>query len=151
MLYVITGGAGSGKSEYAEDLVRRLCPDIKEPQFIRQYMILENLHLVGEHVLLECIPDLLNQRIAEMDQIEEKSVAESVYEDIMSVYRQARNLVVATEEMFSGVVLDPGIKKYLEEMGRLNQLLAAKADAFVEVVYEIPVIYKGLDALRARR
>lgn len=67
MLVVITGGAGSGKMEYAEALIRKMCPDIKDPQFIRQYMILRNLHLAGEHVLLSCIPDLLNQKVMELD------------------------------------------------------------------------------------
>lgn len=148
MFVVITGGAGSGKSEYAEALIRKMCPDIKEPQFIRQYMILRNLHLAGEHVLLECIPDLLNQKVMELDPASEESVAESVFEDIMHIYRQARNLVVIAEDMFAGVVLDPGIKKYLEEMGRLNQLLVSKADVFAEVVYEIPVFYKGADRIR---
>ena len=30
MLYLITGGSGSGKSEYAEDLLRDLCKDQTE-------------------------------------------------------------------------------------------------------------------------
>lgn len=147
MLVVVTGGAGSGKSEYAKAMVDKMCPEVKEPQFIRQYVILRNLHLTGEYVLLECIPDLLNQRIMEIDPASEISVAESVFEDIMYINRQARNLVIAVEEIFSDVVLDPGIRKYIEEMGKLNQLLVAKADAFVEVVYEIPIVHKGFSEL----
>ena len=161
MLYMIFGGSGSGKSAYAENLAVKLCPeekvylatltDIDEEmeqrirdhrkmregksfRTVEQGLALETLDLPGERlVLLECMTNLL---------------ANELYDPkAKHLKAQAEDLIVIAQDAFSEVPMDPEIRRYVKESGRVNQLLAKEADVVVEVKFGLPLVLKGSELL----
>lgn len=71
-------------------------------------------------------------------------LAGMLFEDILSLDRQADFLAVITNEVGAdGEVYAWETMEYIRLMGQLNSLLAEKASQVVEVVYGIPVVLKG--------
>ncbi|MDO4616941.1 MAG: bifunctional adenosylcobinamide kinase/adenosylcobinamide-phosphate guanylyltransferase [Lachnospiraceae bacterium] len=170
MLYVITGGSGSGKSRYAEQQILDLGPARRiyiatmhpydeesfaridrhramraEKQFetLECYTDLKNLEIPsGANVLLECMSNLTANEMYEPGAAGEDTV-EEILEGIRSVQKQAANLVIVTNEIFSdGIEYDPETVRYQQYLGQINQTLAAMADMVTEVVYGIPLMIK---------
>lgn len=170
MIHIVTGGSGSGKSAFAEDLIvgfsgeRRLYiatmyPFDKESrsriarhQRMRAgkgfetaecYTGLSKLAPApGTDVLLECMSNLVANEMYQQD-----GAGEQTYEEICRGVRaladRAENLVVVTNEVFSdGIVYDGQTEQYLKNLGRINRYLGAIADRVTEVVYGIPVRIK---------
>ena len=168
MLYMIFGGSGSGKSAYAEDLAVKLCPeekvylatltDIDEEmerriqdhrrmregknfRTVEQGLSLETLDLSGERlVLLECMTNLLAN---ELYSHEAKHPEMARQHDI----EQREDLIVIAQDAFSEVPMDPEMRRYVKESGRVNQLLAKEADVVVEVKFGLPLVLKGGEIL----
>ena len=64
-------------------------------------------------------------------------------EGIDRLAKQAENLVVVTNELFSdGIEYSPETTCYLEYLGEINRRLGRAADVVCEVVYGIPVFHK---------
>jgi len=187
MLYLVTGGSGSGKSEYAENLAVRLMEQIssregpgrlyyvatlyscdsesdariarhrlmrrdKSFSTIECYSDLSRIHADKKDVLLvECMSNLLANEmylpeggIRDRGNKAEGQLEDKVIQPLRELAEQAGALVVVTNEVFSdGVRYDPESEKYRELLGKLNVALAEVAAAVIEVVYTIPVIYKG--------
>lgn len=167
MVHMITGGSGSGKSEYAESLVlaagegrrvyiatmipygtegsarvarhRRLRRE-KQFETIERYTDLAGLSVEpGCIVLLECVSNLVANEVFEPCGAHEHT-ADRVVAGIRSLSRQAKELFVVTNEVFSdGVTYDAETERYLSYLGEVNCRLAAMADSVTEVVYGIPV------------
>lgn len=184
MLYLITGGSGSGKSEYAETLaVHEFAPQHgqgglfyvatmqpyddecvarierhrnmrKEKGFttIECQTHLERVNAGKQDVLLlECMSNLLaNEMYFEQGRIRGRGeralpqLEEAVLKPLRFLKQSSGGLVIVTNEVFSdGVQYDEETMNYIGLLGRVNQELAAMADAVIEVVCSIPLAVKG--------
>lgn len=171
MLHVITGGSGSGKSEYAENLVlsagegeriyvatmipygeegrqrverhRRLRAQ-KRFRTVECYTKLAELVLPQNGiVLLECMSNLTANEMYEANGAHERTV-EAILQGIDRLREQVRHLFVVTNEVFSdGITYDEETTRYIAYLGAVNCALAQRADAVTEVVYGIPVKVKA--------
>lgn len=171
-LHLITGGSGSGKSEYAERLVTEAAGDekriyiatmIPEGEDGRQrvlrhhelrrercfetvecYTGLARLQIpCGSTVLLECVSNLVANEMFEPEGAHEDT-AGAVLEGIRCLRGQAGRLFLVTNEVFSdGNSYDAETMRYLSYLGAVNRALAAMAEEVTEVVCGIPVPVKG--------
>lgn len=168
MFAVVTGGSGSGKSEYAENLAcslageRRIYVATMRPwdeeglrrierhrrlragkgfETMECFTDLEQLKGVGpkDTVLLECMSNLTaNEFYKQKDQASQR-----IWKGILKLVKSCRHLVVVTNEVFSdGISYDRETVEYMELLGNLNGKLASFADQVTEVVYGIPVAIK---------
>lgn len=173
MLYLITGGSGSGKSSFAEDLVVRLSGDkryyiatmkpfgdegrerVERHRLMRQdkgfttiecYTGIKTLDYEKNSVyLLECMSNLVANEMFDPEGAKDRTVEEIIM-GMETLLEQTRDLVVVTNEVFSdGFLYEDDMKSYLTRLGTINQWLAARAEHVIEVVYSIPVFHKGGD------
>ena len=150
MIYLVTGGSGSGKSEYAESLItaspfsnriylaameaygeegRRRVQRHRKLRQGKGFFTIErprNLNGVltaeqkGGAILLECLSNLAANQLFGPDGM------------------------VVTNEIFSdGIDYGPETGCYIRLLGRMNQWLAQRADMVVQVTAGIPVFFKG--------
>lgn len=97
----------------------------------------------GDCVLLEDLGNLLSNEIWSPAGAGEQAEP-SILTGIDSILERAALLVVVTNEIFSdGTEWTGDMERYVRSLGRLNQALAARAEAVVEVVCGIPVYHKG--------
>ena len=68
-------------------------------------------------------------------------------EGIRHLKGQAEDLIVIAQDAFSEVPMDPEMRRYVKESGRVNQLLAKEADVVVEVKFGLPLVLKGGELL----
>ena len=175
MLCVVTGGSGSGKSEFAEkwlvvhddtggaryyiatmkpfgkEAEKRIARHRRQRQgrgftTIEQYLNLEKVPVEpGASVLLECMSNLVANEMFEDDGSHDKLVT-AIEAGINHLLARAKHVVVVTNEVFSdGEAYDASSMQYLAYLGEVSRMLAKKADLVVEVVYSIPVILKGTE------
>ncbi|MBS6396130.1 MAG: bifunctional adenosylcobinamide kinase/adenosylcobinamide-phosphate guanylyltransferase [Clostridiales bacterium] len=171
MRILVTGGSGSGKSEFAEHLILQLhtkpylyvatmypfdeeCHQRierhrqmrKEKEFdtLECYTDLKHASAEGYGtVLLECMSNLTANEMYQEGGAGERCV-EAVLEGVRHMSGQCEHMVIVTNEIFSdGIDYDAETRKYQQNLGRINQELAKLADLVVEVVYSIPVVHKG--------
>lgn len=170
MLYFITGGSGSGKSEYAEDIAQALqegeliyiatmypfdaecTKKIKKHQFMRRekhfrtmecFVALEKLEIPkGATVLLECLSNLLANEMYREDKASDTAV-DKIIEGLEQLLAKAAHVIVVSNEVFSaGDIAEEETKRYLENLAYLHRWLAEKADKVAEIVYSIPILHK---------
>lgn len=171
MLILVTGGSGSGKSEFAENLVLQLHKEPylyvatmypfdeechrrierhremrKEKHFdtLECYTGLKNAP-VSDYgtVLLECMSNLTANEMYQDGGAKEQCV-ESILIGVDKLQKSCDHLVIVSNEIFSdGIIYDEETIRYQRYLGRINQEIAKKADLVVEVVYSIPVVHKG--------
>lgn len=122
MLLLITGGCGSGKTWIAKGFQNEM--NAKEST-----------------VILDCVAEVL---AVKMESMAAEAVINEVIDDIHKLKDQTENLIVVTNEVFSDVPQKGLRSKFVEYMGRINQILAGEADLFVEAVYGIPVLKKQI-------
>lgn len=171
MLCLITGGSGSGKSEYAESLVLRLQKkprlyiatmypfDVECHLRIRRhrqmraekgfetlecYTGLKDADVRGYGtVLLECMSNLTANELYQAGGAKDRCV-EAILEGVHKIRGQCEHLVIVTNEIFSdGIDYEEETRQYQKYLAELNRRLASMADLAVEVVYSVPVIQKG--------
>lgn len=170
MLLLITGGSGSGKSRYAEDRTvlmgkKRIylatmypydeeCRSrIKRHQDMRREKGFESVECYtglagiriepGADVLLECMSNLVANEMYREGGAGENT-AKAVLEGIVCLQKRASNLIVVTNEVFSdGMEYNSQSQDYLSCLGKINKTMGRTADEVVEVVYGIPVLWKG--------
>lgn len=167
MLITVTGGSGSGKSEYAENLAvslhqgelvyiatmipygeegkrrverHRKMREKKHFQTIECYTDLMNVKLKkGSTVLLECMSNLAANEVFESGRGFEEA-CRSMKDGILHLMEYCENLVVVSNEIFSdGIMYDSETARYMEILGAMNCWLGKQSDRVVEVVYSIPV------------
>ncbi|WP_167957190.1 bifunctional adenosylcobinamide kinase/adenosylcobinamide-phosphate guanylyltransferase [Anaerosporobacter faecicola] len=170
MMMVVTGGSGSGKSEYAEDRTIQYSQDNRiyiatmvafdeearqkinrhrrmrrEKNFttIECYTGLNRLRLDASHtVLLDCMSNLVANEMYQEDGAGNHTVP-CIVEGIHRLKQQVKNLIIVTNEVASdGIVYDEETMRYIRYLGEINQELARMADEVIEVVYGIPVYCK---------
>ncbi|MBQ1311957.1 MAG: bifunctional adenosylcobinamide kinase/adenosylcobinamide-phosphate guanylyltransferase [Blautia sp.] len=171
MMVVVTGGSGSGKSAFAEEKVlsfgemerfyiatmypydEESYKRIKRHQNMRagkkfhtveKYTDVGSISFPGNStVLLECMSNLTANEMflpegAGMD------CAGKVIRDIGILKEKVQNLVIVTNEIFSDAgAYEEETRRYLKNLGEINQGIAGLADELYEVVYGIPVRWKG--------
>lgn len=167
MKVLVTGGSGSGKSVWAEKLVRSL-PE-KAKYYIATMQVcdeetrlrvqrhreqrgdlgmttLEKPTAVGElqleensAVLLEDVPNLLANEMFGGGR------ADRIVGDIEALSSRCGDLVVVTNDVFSdGVSYDGGTAEYVKKLAEIDRALAVMCDCVVEVVFSVPVAVKGV-------
>ncbi|WP_310603330.1 bifunctional adenosylcobinamide kinase/adenosylcobinamide-phosphate guanylyltransferase [Anaerosporobacter sp.] len=171
MMTLVTGGSGSGKSEFAEnrtlayskeDLIyiatmvafdkeaeRKIARHRemrKEKNFTTRecYVNLKSLELKQENtVLLDCMSNLVANEMYQENGSHEDTVKQ-VIDGVMAMKEQVKNVVIVTNEVFSdGVIYDEETNRYIDYLGAINKALAEMADEVIEVVYTIPIYHKG--------
>lgn len=173
MIALITGGSGSGKSAYAEELCVSLHKSSRPMIYIATmypfdeesyrriarhremrknknfdtvecFTGLKNVELPEKTtVLLECMSNLVTNEVFQEGGAKERTV-EAIMEGVGRLIEQAENLVVVTNELFSdGIEYTPETTCYLEYLGEINRRLGQAADMVCEVVYGIPVFHKA--------
>jgi adenosylcobinamide kinase/adenosylcobinamide-phosphate guanylyltransferase len=171
MLTLVVGGAASGKSEYAEELILRLgempryyiatmqpfdeetAARIVKHQRMRAgkrfetiecYTDLASVHLPQRGaVLLECMSNLAaNERYSPAGAGE--NAHRAILEGVAALERQCEHLVIVSNEVFSGGQNYAGdTDAYLRLLAGINRAIAARADRVVEIAHEIPYDYKA--------
>lgn len=173
MFILVTGGSGSGKSEYAENRAvmlagqegkliyiatmypfdeeshrriarHRVLRKGKHFTTLEQYTGLKNIFIPpGSTVLLECMSNLVANELYQPEGARERAVVE-IQAGLQSLVRQCAHLVVVSNEIFSdGISYDGETQRYQRILGEVNRYMAREADQAVEVVYGIPLTYKG--------
>ena len=175
MLTLVIGGAASGKSEYAESLVLRstlpryylatmqvwdaeCAARVAKHRAMRaqkQFATVEcpqNLHLVRlpqqGTALLEDLGNLAANELYRPDGscLPPKQTAEKMLAGIEAIAAQCNHFIIVSNEVFSGGADYAGdTDRYLLALARVNNALAARADAVVRVVCGVPVYYKGVE------
>ena len=168
MLTLVSGGAASGKSEYAESLlsdtthekiyIATMQPFGKDSavkiarhhalragkgfQTLERYRNLEELE-VPENcaVLLECMSNLVaNECFSEAGF---DNAVQRILRGIEHISKSTAEFVVVTNEIFSdGETYDRETAEYIEVLAGVNKELASCADRVIEVVCGIPINWK---------
>lgn len=171
MLTLVTGGSGSGKSAFAEKMVtahnegqriyiatmypfdqesekriarhRKLRKD-KQFQTIECYTNLKAVKVPAHsNILLECMSNLTANEMYQAKGAGTDTVSE-VLKGINYLMKLSSHLIIVTNEVFSdGIQYDDNTMKYLSFLGKINQEIGKRADQVIEVVYGIPIWYKG--------
>lgn len=170
MTALITGGAASGKSEYAEGLLCSLCGGEKiylatmlvqddecgarvlrhrRQRAGKDFVTLEcptglqNLEIpAGSSVLLECLSNLIANELYAPGGAGE-GAGDAIRAGLQRLAKRTNNLVIVSNEVFSAGEPDPETGRYQRLLGEINCFAAALCDRVVEVVCGIPLIHKG--------
>jgi len=170
MLTLVSGGAASGKSEYAEELILRSAArplvylatmeiwDEEDRRRVDRHRALrkdkgfQTVEAPRRHfetqiprdsaVLLECMSNIC---VNECFGPEGPKVAyERIWRGILHLQQQCRDLVIVSNDLFSdGVVYTPESEEYRRILAKLNCTIAAQADQVWEVCCGIPILWKG--------
>ncbi len=172
MLIVVTGGAGSGKSEFAEGLVtasgkgvlcylatmqiwdeecRRRVERHRQMRAGKGFFTVEcPLDLAaaaeqvprGAAVLLEDLTNLASNEW--FGGAGAENMERRVLAGLERVCERSALTVVVANELFSdGIEYDAETARFLEAQGRLNRAVCARADQVYEVVCGLAVCWKG--------
>lgn len=167
MLTLVIGGAASGKSEFAENLVltlpgRRVYVATMEPYdgeclariekhrrqragkgflTLERYRDLGGLEVpTGANVLLECMSNLLANELYSP----QGGGSAAVLGGVERLCARCANLTIVTNEVFSGGKdYEVDTLRYLRALGSVNRALAARANRVVEVVCGCANVLKG--------
>ena len=169
-MILVSGGAASGKSEYAESLIVRLGKGERTYIATMQLFDAEGERRAARHramragkgfQTLECPRDLLSAHIPQGGSILLECMSnlvanemfggmgpdgleERVMAGVTRLADENQLTVIVTNELFSdGIEYEPETQSYIRILGRINRALARRADTVVEVVCGIPVLWKG--------
>lgn len=167
MIALIIGGSGSGKSAYAEKLVKQISQNKRVYIATMRVWDKESENRVARHrtqraelgfetiecpvnlgdiqlpkdatVLLEDIPNLVANEM-----FDENGDVSRIIPAIEKLARSCKNLIIVTGNVFAdGGNYDSETQEYMRLLSEVNAAAAALADCGVEVVYTIPVAFKG--------
>ena len=170
-IYLITGGARSGKSTYAENLALKLCKDssrrcyiataeafddeMRERIRIHQERRADKFFTVESTIeLAKALKDVCDSKKADVILIDCLTVwtGNLLYherleekEKLISALKEATcDVVLVTNETGMGIVPDNALsRRFRDEAGYLNQAVASIADSVVLMVCGLPVFVKG--------
>ena len=167
MIALIIGGSGSGKSAYAEKLVKQISQNNRVYIATMRVWDHESEIRVARHraqrnelgfetiecpikldgveitedatVLLEDIPNLVANEM-----FDENGDVCRIIPTLGKLARSCKNLIMVTGNVFAdGGEYAPETQKYMRLLSEVNAAAAELADCGVEVVYTIPVPFKG--------
>lgn len=171
MLILIIGGAGSGKSLFAEQLTvriasgalyylatmqiiddecqRRVCRHHQQRDG-KGFQTIETPFSLSAHIplfsesgtaLLECLSNFTAN--LQFDSAIQ-DVPAYILQEIQQTAKQFKNLVIVSNDIFSDRVPDDiQTKTYLQNLGTINCRLAAICDIVIEVSNGLPICWKG--------
>ena len=171
MITLISGGSGSGKSEFAENKALSLnkgklfyiatmypydeeCKKKitrhlnlrKDKNFktIECYTNLNSLKFPKKStVLLDCISNIIANEMYNDEGAKENTVIE-ILKGIKSISQQCDNLIVVTNEIYSdGLEYDKETERYIQYSAEICNEISKMATEVIEVVYGIPLRIKG--------
>ena len=165
MIYLISGGSGSGKSKFAEDealkyngrklyiatmenksisakeriLKHRKMRQGKDFEILEKEKFFNNLDLSEyEIVLLECLPNLTANHIYSGGNIN------LLYDDINFLMMAAENLIIVSNDISSCAInYSDEVYKYIKILNQLVCSIAEQADKVIEVTAGTPIYHKG--------
>lgn len=169
MLTLVSGGAASGKSEYAESLVMQSAAPVRVYLATMEVWDDEGRIRIARHralrqrkgfktveaprgldrfafpdnscILLECLSNLCANECFGPEGFD--GAIERIMTGILHLLDHCSDLVIVTNELFSdGITYPQETEAYLSVLGQLNRQLAAKADFVYEVVCGIPICWK---------
>ena len=170
MLTLVTGGSGSGKSEFAEDLsvacksenliyIATMFPyddeSLKKVERHRKMRENKNFKTIecfkdlkdadipeNSTVLLDCMSNLVANEMYLESGAKELTV-KNILAGVLEIKNKCENFVIVTNEVFSdGIDYDDETIRYIKYIGEINKQIGKEADNVVEVVYSIPVYHK---------
>ena len=161
MFILVTGGSGSGKSEFAENIAMKLggkmlyvatmkpyddeclkrierhrkMRDGKGFRTVECYTDLSEITESADTILLECMSNLTaNMMFSDNND----NTFEKIIGGILNL--KSENIVIVTNEISSdGIEYGGDTKMYISLLGRINSVLSKRADKVYEVVYGIPI------------
>jgi len=172
MFILITGGSGSGKSAFAEEIIQRFekpyyyiatmqpfgeetMQKIARHQRMRQkkgFQTIECYYDVSDAevssdgaVLLECMSNLTaNIQFKRTNCQNDKAIDKQIISQVKRLAEKTTHLVVVTNEVFSDLTKQyhTVTQEYITILGKVNCSLTAMADEVYEVVYGIPLRLK---------
>ena len=166
-IILITGGARSGKSTYAEKLALELSPTpvylatarIWDEEFrqrvirhqkrrgpewtnIEEQKELSRHRLEGRIVLIDCITLWCTNFFFDLD-ADVEAALQAVKQEFDNFIRQDATFIFVTNEIGSGAVSENAIqRRFTDLQGWMNQYIASKADQVYLMVSGIPVPIK---------
>ena len=176
MLILIIGGAGSGKSLFAEKIASKLekinlyyfatmqiydeeCKQRvlrhqqqrAEKNFITiETPFLENLLNFPEFStgLLECLSNLLANMQFDSKFSKIENLPELINKKILNLYQNLKNLVIITNDIFADKIPENSdMKSYFQNLGKINCMLAEHAEIVIEINSGNRIIWKGENLL----
>lgn len=170
MIYLITGGERSGKSNYAQNLAlqfssspiyvatarkwdadfqNRIDRHLQERDErwtnIEKEKYLSEIDFSEKVALIDCVTLWLTNFFVDTNNDVELSLEEAKKEFLSITNQEDITLIIVTNEIGMGVHAETHIgRKFTELQGWMNQFLASKADEVVLMVSGIPVKIKGL-------
>lgn len=176
MVVTVTGGSGSGKSEFAENLAvslgqeelvyiatmipygeegRQRVEKHRKMRAEKNFQTIECYTGIGDAevpenavVLLECMSNLAANELFEGGKSYEEACA-SMKSGLEHLIGSCAHLIVVTNEIFSdGISYDKEMVCYMKLLGEMNRWLAQHSQRAVEVVYSIPVEKNVLEELK---
>jgi len=170
MIYLITGGERSGKSNYAQNLAlqfsnspiyvataRKWDEDFQHRidrhqqerderwTNIEKEKHLSEIDFSGKVALIDCVTLWLTNFFVDHKNDVDLSLEEAKKEFLSIINQENVTLIIVTNEIGMGVHAPTHVgRKFTELQGWMNQFLAAKADEVILMVSGIPVKIKGL-------
>lgn len=154
MVILITGGSGSGKSDYAESLLKDSPNKIylatmpytavnssrierhRKRRAEKGFVTIESTGDFskisvppGAHILLEDLPNLLADRMFTPDGTVIENAYELVIKDLTFLMEKTDDLVIVSDDIFSsGTDYDPLTEAYMQILGKLHIWIAKRGE-----------------------
>lgn len=172
MIVVVTGGSGSGKSEYAETLAlntglplkiyaatmkvwdeegRKRVARHRQMRAGKGFQTVECFHEPGQMELpkgakksaVVLLECMSNLTANEYYRLGREKAVNALLHDLDLLEQSCACLIVVTNEVFSdGVAYEQETFEYMEILGEVNRYLGQTAASVTEVVYGIPIQIK---------
>lgn len=166
MICLVTGGAGCGKSTWAEKLVDSLPRENRYYIATMQVYDEESRQRVARHraqradkgfTTIECEKDLASVQVPRgstvlledlvnltANEMFDDGNAERIFPALQALGERCGHLVMVTNDVFAdGVTYTGSMTDYLKNLAAVNQAAARMADTVIEVIYAIPLALKG--------
>lgn len=171
MLFLVTGGSGSGKSSLAENLIcqiqthslyylatmeiwdaecRRRVERHRKMRAGKSFITVEVPHhletivpklTIGGAALLECMGNLLAN---EQFNVCRENPDLSILRGIEKLQKRLAHVCIVTNDIHAeDVPADTSTREYLRQMGQIGCVLARQADIVIEACCGLPIFWKG--------
>lgn len=167
-IILITGGARSGKSSYAEKLALSLSPnpvylatariwdeefrkrvikhqEIRGPEWtnIEEEKILSRHSLLGRTILIDCVTLWCTNYFYDLDADTDRALTDIKAEFDRFTAQDATFIFVTNEIGMGGTSVNEIQRKFTDMQGWMNQYIAGRADEVILMVSGIPVKIKN--------